>query len=87
MIINCTPHDVDIYKTSDCYLQEGGLYLREDTDPQPFLVYPSSKEPARATFVQRTAGMADGPLIYRWVPSEITGENKGVENVHNRKSS
>lgn len=73
MIINCTPHDVDIYKTSDCFLQDGHLYLREEMDPQPFLVYPAAKEPARVTFVQETAGMADGTLIYRWIPREITG--------------
>ena len=73
MIINCTPHDVAIYNTTDCYLQGGGLYLREDTDPQPFLVYPASKEPARVYFVQGDQGMADGILISRWTPREITG--------------
>lgn len=74
MIINLTSHDVDIYRPSDCYLQDGFLYLREDTDPQPLLVYPAPNEPALVTsFVQETAGMADGIPVYRWAPSEITG--------------
>ncbi len=73
MIINCTPHDVAIYNTTDCYLQEGGLYLREDTDPQPFRVYPASKEPARVYFAQGDPGMADGILVNRWTPHGITG--------------
>lgn len=73
MVVNLTPHDVDIYNTSDCILQDGYLCLREDTDPQPLLVYPATNEPARVTFMQETAGMVDGTLIYRWVPREITG--------------
>ena len=72
-IINCTPHEVVIYETSDCYMRDGSLYLRDDEEefPQPFLTYPASKEPARVTFVQRADGMADGILIYRWFPDEI----------------
>lgn len=73
MIVNLTPHDVDIYNTSDCIPQDGYLCLREDIDPLPLLVYPATNEPARVTFMQKTAGMADGTLIYRWVPREITG--------------
>lgn len=68
MIINCTPHDVSIYNTYDCYMRDGFLYLRdyEGEFPQPFLTYPAAKEPARVTFIQKPAGMADGILIYRW---------------------
>lgn len=74
-IINCTPHEVVIYSTSDCYMRDGFLYLRDDEEEflQPFLTFPAAKEPARATFAQKLAGMADGTLIYRWVPREITG--------------
>ena len=73
MIINCTPHDVSIYITSNCYMRDGFLYLRdyEGEFPQPFLTYPAAKEPARVTFIQKPAGMADGILIYRWAPDEI----------------
>lgn len=73
MIINCTPHDVSIYRASDCYMRDGFLYLRDDEEkfPQPFLTYPAAKEPARVTFVQKPAGMADGILIYWWAPEEI----------------
>lgn len=73
MVINLTPHDVNIYRSSDCYLQDGDLYLREDTDPQPLLVYPATNEPARVTFVHEPSGMVDGILVYRWAPHEITG--------------
>ena len=68
MIINCTPHDVDIYRTSDCYMRDGSLYLRDDEDefPQPFRTYPAAKEPARVTFAQDPAGMAEGIIFYRW---------------------
>lgn len=82
MIINCTPNDVEIYLTSDCYLEWGQLYLREDMDPQPVLTYPASKEPARVTFIQKTAGMADGTLIFRWVPREITGLPEPKQNTY-----
>lgn len=73
MIINCTPHDVAIYRTSDCYMRDGFLYIRdyEGEFPQPFLTYPAAKEPARVTFIQKPAGMADWILIYRWAPDEI----------------
>ena len=73
MIINCTPHDVVIYKTSDCYMRDGFLYLRDDEDelPQPYLTYPAAAEPVSVTLVQRTAGLADGILIYWWAPEEI----------------
>ena len=73
MVINCTPHDVDIYTPSNCYIRDGSLYLRdaENEFPQPFLTYPAAKEPARVTFIQKPAGMADGILIYRWAPNEI----------------
>ena len=62
MIINCTPHDVAIYNTADCYMYNGSLYLREGDEeyPEPLSVYPAAKEPARAIYVQRTAG-----LVYR----------------------
>ena len=73
MIINCTPHDINIYNTADCYMRDGFLYLRDDEEefPQPFLTYHAAKEPASVTFVQKTAGMADRVLIYRWAPVEI----------------
>lgn len=77
MIVNLTPHDVDIYNPQDCYLKEGQLYLREEEDtgeyPQSFITYPAAKEPSRVTFVQRTPGMVDGIFIHRWVPREIAG--------------
>ena len=71
MVINCTPHDVDIYRGSDCCYMDGKFYLREDMDLQPFLTYPAAAEPARANFAQIYAGMADGILIFRWIPDEI----------------
>ena len=73
MVINCTPHDVNIYTPSGCYMRDGCLYRREDEIefPQPFRTYPAAKEPARVTFVQKTAGMADGILIYWWAPEEL----------------
>lgn len=70
-IINCTPHEVVIYGASDCYMRDGSLYLRDDEELQPFLTFPAAKEPARATFAQKLAGMADGILIYRWFPEEV----------------
>lgn len=75
MIINCTPHDVSIYNTADCYMYNGSLYLREGDEeyPEPLSVYPAAKESARAIYVQRTAGMADGCLICRRTPREIIG--------------
>ena len=75
MIINCTPHDVNIYTPSGCYMRDGFLYLRdyEGEFPQPFLTYPAAKEPARVTFIQKPAGMVDGIFIHRWVPREIAG--------------
>ena len=73
MIINCTPHDVDIYTPSGCYMRDGFLYRREDEIefPQPFRTYPAAKEPARATFAQKVEDMADGFLIYRWFPEDV----------------
>lgn len=73
MIINCTPHDVAIYSTADCYLYKGSLYLREGDEehPEPLSVYPAAKKPAHAIYAQRTAGLADGYLIYRWFPEEV----------------
>lgn len=76
MIINCTPHDVAIYTVSDCILNNGRLYLHEKADmeyPEPLRVYPAAKEPARMHFVQGDPGMADGILVYRWVPHGFTG--------------
>lgn len=77
MIINCTPHDVAIYNTTVCLLQGGRLYLREEEDTEehsePLRVYPAAKEPARVYFVQMDPGMADGILVYRWVPHGFTG--------------
>lgn len=74
-VINCTPHEVVIYGASDCYMRDGFLYLRDDEEEflQPFLTFPAAKEPARATFAQKLAGMADGILVYRWAPYGITG--------------
>lgn len=73
MVINCTPHDVAIYSSADCYMYNGSLYLREGDEeyPEPLSVYQAAKEPARVTFVQKPDGMADGILIYRWAPDEI----------------
>jgi len=71
MIKNCTPHEVCIYSTSDCYLYNGSFRLREF--PEPLGVYPPAKKPARAIYVQITKGMADGFLIYQWTPREIIG--------------
>lgn len=73
MIINCTPHDVDIYTPSNCYMRDGCLYLRDDAEkfPKPFRTFPAAKEPARVTFAQDHAGMAEGILIYRWFTDEI----------------
>lgn len=75
MVINCTPHDVAIYSSADCYMYNGSLYLREGDEeyPEPLNVYPAAKESARAIYVQRTAGLADGFLIYRLAPREIIG--------------
>lgn len=75
MIINLTPHEVAIYNTTDCLLQCGRLYLREEEDTEeclePLRVYPAAKEPARVTFVQKPAGMADGIPVCWWAPNEI----------------
>lgn len=72
-VINCTPHEVVIYETSDCYMRDGSLYLRDDEEefPQPFLTLPAAKEPARVTFKQKVDGMVDGILIYWSSPDEI----------------
>ena len=73
MIINCTPHDVCIYRGSDCYMRDGFLYLRdyEGEFLQPFLTYPAAADPARVTFKQKIDGAVDGILIYRWFTEEI----------------
>lgn len=75
MIINCTPHDVSIYNTADCYMYNGSLYLREGDEeyPEPLSVYPAAKNPARAIYERRIAGGADGCLICRRTPREIIG--------------
>lgn len=72
-IVNCTPHEVVIYETSDCYMRDGFLYLRDDEEeyPQPYLTLPAAKEPASVTFVQKVDGMVDGILVYRWFPEEV----------------
>lgn len=71
MIINCTPHDVCIYRGSDCCYMDGKLYILEDMDLQPFITYPAAAEPARVTFKQKIDGIVDGILICRWLPEEI----------------
>mgnify|MGYP006959216854 CR=1 FL=1 len=73
MVINCTPHEVAIYSTADCYMRDGCLYLRDDAEkfPKPFRTFPAAKEPARVTFAQDHAGMAEGILIYRWFTEDI----------------
>jgi hypothetical protein len=73
MVINCTPHDVVIYSSADCYMYNGSLYLREGDEeyPEPRHVYQAAKKPARVTFAQDHAGMVDGILIYRWFTEEI----------------
>lgn len=73
MIINCTPHDVDIYTPSGCYMRDGCLYRRDDEIefPQPVRTYPAAKEPTRAIFAQKVEDMADGFLVYRWFPEEV----------------
>lgn len=76
MVINCTPHDVDIYNTSDLILNNGRLYLHEKADmeyPEPLRTYPAAKEPARVHFVQGDPGMADGIMVYHWGPYGFTG--------------
>ena len=73
MVINCTPHDVSIYNTTDCCMYKGSHYLREGDEehPEPLSVYPAAKKPARAIYAQRTAGLVDGILIYRWFTEDI----------------
>lgn len=73
MIINCTPHDVDIYTPSGSYMRDGGIYRRDDEIEflQPFRTYPAAKEPARAIFTLKVEDNADGILVYRWVPEEV----------------
>ena len=73
MVINCTPHNINIYTTSDCYMRDGFLYLRDDEEkfPKPFRTYPAAKEPTRANFAQKVEDMADGILVYRWFPEEV----------------
>lgn len=73
MVINCTPHDVCIYGVTSCMLQDGRPYIREEGEeyPEPLRVYPAAKDPARAIYVQRTAGAVDGTLIYRRFTEDI----------------
>lgn len=30
MIINLTPHDVNVYNTTECLVRDGRIYLRDD---------------------------------------------------------
>ena len=73
MVINCTPHDVLIYGVTSCMLQDGRPYIREEGEeyPEPLRVYPAANAPARAIYVQRTAGAVDGTLIYRRFTEDI----------------
>ena len=73
MIINCTPHNINIYNTADCYMHNGSLYLREGDEehPEPLSVYPAAKEFARAIYVQKPVGTVDGYQIYRLAPRGI----------------
>ena len=73
MVINCTPHNINIYTPSGCYMRDGSLYLRDDEEeyPQPYLTLPAAKEPTRVTLAQKVDGMVDGILIYWWAPDEI----------------
>ena len=73
MVINCTPHDVAIYSSADCYMYNGSLYLREGYEgyPEPLRVYPAAKEPASVTLVQEPLDVADGIPIYWWAPDEF----------------
>ena len=73
MIINCTPHDVSIYNTTDCCMYNGSLYLREGDEeyPEPLRVYPAAKELTRVIFKQKLDGVVDGILIYLWAPDGI----------------
>lgn len=77
MIINLTPHDVNVYNTTECLVRDGRIYLRDDEDaeeyPVPLRVYPAAKEPARVTYSYEAAGVADGIVISRWTVEEITG--------------
>ena len=75
MVINCTPHDVSIYNTTDCCMYNGSLYLREGDEehPEPLSVYPAAKEFARAIYVQKPVGTVDGYQIYRLAPRGIIG--------------
>lgn len=75
MVINCTPHNINIYTPSGCYMRDGCLYRREDEIefPQPFRTYPAAKEPTRAIYELIVAGRADRCLIYRRVPREFIG--------------
>lgn len=71
MIINCTPHDVCVYRGSDCCYMDGKLYLFGDMDLQPFITYPAAAEPARVTFKQKIDDIVDGILIYWSSPDEF----------------
>ena len=73
MIINCTPQEGARYNTTDCYMYNGTLYLREGDEeyPEPLRVYPAAKELTRVIFKQKLDGVVDGILIYRWAPDGI----------------
>ncbi len=76
MIINLTPHEVTIYSSMDCILQDGKLFLREEeeeTPPQPLRVYPAADVPARVVFDWEVDGVADGVCIMCWKSREFSG--------------
>lgn len=77
MIINLTPHEVAIYNTTDCLLQGGRLYLREEEDTEeclePLRVYPAADVPARVVFDWEVDGVADGVCIMCWKSREFSG--------------
>ena len=90
MIINCTPHDVAIYSSADCYMYNGSLYLREGDEehPEPLSVYQAAKEPTRAISAQKVEDMADGILVYRWFPEEFVnfpGPKPGTYYIVSKK--
>lgn len=76
MIINLTSHEVVIYSSMDCILQDGKLSLREEEEeavPQPLRVYPAADVPARVVFDWEVDGVADGVCIMCWKSREFSG--------------